>query len=345
VDLYQNLTPPIPRQRIAAKQSDETPEENKSVTRYLLLLALVPLLAVGSQYPPATVDMELERVSEHVYYVRGAPGIATDNQGFISNAAAVVTSKGLVVVDALGSPSLAERFLGLLREVADKPVVKVIVTHYHADHIYGLQVFKDLGAEIIAPGGFQDYLDSPAAASRLEERQVSLYPWVNEDTRLVRPDRVSTEDSVIKMGDVTLKVGYLGAAHSDGDLTVLVEPDRVLISGDIIFEGRIPFTGSADTGHWLTVLEALDRGGVSALIPGHGAAASDPQEAVRATLRYLRYTREKMGEAVEDMVPFAEAYEQTDWSEFSHLPAFDAAHRRNAYGVYLSLEQESLAYE
>jgi hypothetical protein len=52
-----------------------------------------------------------------------------------------------------------------------------------------------------------------------------------------------------------------------------------------------------------------------------------------------------MGDAVEDMVPFAEAYEQADWSEFSHLPAFDAAHRRNAYGVYLSLEQESLARE
>jgi glyoxylase-like metal-dependent hydrolase (beta-lactamase superfamily II) len=79
--------------------------------------------------------MELERVSEHVYYIQGASGIATDNQGFISNAAAVMTSEGVVVVDALGSPSLAESFRGLLREVTDKPVVKVILTHYHADHI------------------------------------------------------------------------------------------------------------------------------------------------------------------------------------------------------------------
>jgi len=49
-----------------------------------------------------------------------------------------------------------------------------------------------------------------------------------------------------------------------------------------------------------------------------------------------------MGEAVEEMIPFADAYEGTDWTEFSHLPAFDATHRRNAYGIYLSLEQESL---
>jgi len=199
-----------------------------------------------------------------------------------------------------------------------------------------------LGAEIIAPGGFHDYLDAPAATDRLEERRISLYPWVNENTRLVRPDRVITEDTVLPLGDVTLKIGYLGAAHSDGDLTVLVEPDRVLISGDIIFEGRVPFTGSADTRHWLTVLEGLEQEGLNGLIPGHGPAASDPQEAVRATLGYLRYTREKMGEAVEEMIPFADAYEGTDWTEFSHLPAFDATHRRNAYGIYLSLEQESL---
>jgi glyoxylase-like metal-dependent hydrolase (beta-lactamase superfamily II) len=311
----------------------------------LLLLFSLPLAAVAATYPPVTVDMELEKVSEHVYYVQGAAGVATDNEGFISNAAAIVTSEGVVVVDALGSPSLAERFLALLREVTDASVVMVILTHYHADHIYGLQVFKDLGAEVIAPGGFQDYLDTPIAAERLAERRISLYPWVNEDTRLVRPDRVITEDTVLTLGDTTLRIGYLGPAHSDGDLTVLVEPDRVLISGDIIFEGRVPFTGGADTRHWLSVLEGLQQDGLTGLIPGHGPAASDPQEAVRATVDYLRYTREKMAAAVDEMLPFAEAYEAVDWSAFSDLPAFEATHRRNAYGIYLSLEEESLMEE
>jgi len=310
--------------------------------KLLTLLLWLPLAAIAASYPPVTVDMKLQRVSDRVYYVQGASGIATDNQGFISNASAIVTSEGVVIVDALGSPSLGERFLALVREVTDKPVVKAILTHYHADHIYGLQVFKDLGAEVIAPGGFQDYLDDPIATQRLAERRVSLSPWVNDDTRLVRPDRVVVEDTTLAMGDTTLKIGYLGAAHSDGDLTVLVEPDRVLISGDIIFEGRVPFTGSADTGHWLSVLEGLEQQGLKGLIPGHGPAASDPEQAVHATLDYLRYTREKMGEAVDDMVPFAEAYEAIDWSRFSHLPAFEATHRRNAYGIFLSLEQESL---
>jgi glyoxylase-like metal-dependent hydrolase (beta-lactamase superfamily II) len=311
--------------------------------RHLLnLLLSLPLVATAATYPPATVDMKLQKVSQRVYYAQGASGVATENQGFISNASAIVTSEGVVIVDALGSPSLAERFLGLLREVTDKPVAMVILTHYHADHIYGLQVFKDLGAEVISPGGFQDYLDAPIAAERLAERRISLYPWVNEDTRLVRPDRVIVEDTVLTLGDTTLKIGYLGAAHSDGDLTVLVEPDRVLMSGDIIFEGRVPFTGGADTRHWLGILEGLEQDGLTGLVPGHGPAASDPQEAVRATVEYLRYTREKMAAAVDEMIPFAEAYEATDWSAFSDLPAFEATHRRNAYGIYLSLEQASL---
>jgi glyoxylase-like metal-dependent hydrolase (beta-lactamase superfamily II) len=266
--------------------------------------------------------------------------MATENQGFISNATAVVTDEGVVIVDTLSSPSLAEKFLGLLSEVTDKPVAKVILTHYHADHIYGLQVFEQLGAEIIAPAGFDAYLFSPHAEARLEERRESLSPWVNEATRLVEPDRVVSADERFRFGGVDFSITYLGPAHSDGDLAVLVEDDRVLISGDIIFEGRVPFTGSADTGHWLEVLKRLDTVDLAALIPGHGPAATDPNGAIALTLRYLSHVREVMSQAVEEMVPFDEAFEAADWSEFEQLPAYEATHRRNAYGVYLSLEAE-----
>lgn len=294
-------------------------------------------------YPSVDVVMTPVRISEHVYYVQGSAGMASDNAGFVSNAAFVVTGEGVVVFDALGSPSLGAKLLEQIRGVTEAPIRDVIVSHYHADHIYGLQVFKDLGARIIAPAAAFAYLESAAAAERLEERRLSLSPWVDECTRLVPPDLALTDDYQFERGGVEFDITFLGAAHSEGDLAVLVRPDRVLLSGDIIFEGRIPFVGDADTRHWLQVLEAMETAGIAALIPGHGPAAEHPTAAIALTRRYLAYLRETFGRAVDELMPFDEAYEAADWSAFEALPAFEAANRRNAFQTYLSLEAEALA--
>ena len=312
--------------------------------RWGLLAAL--FLTLDSQaaepYPPISVDMPIKQVGEHSYYALGGAGMATDNEGFISNAGFVVTEAGVVLFDALGTPSLAWALRQRIREVTDQSVVKVIVSHYHADHIYGLQVFADEGAKILAPRGAYEYLESITAAERLDERRFSLDPWVNDDTRLVRPDLLIEEEYRFTLGGIDFLVNYLGSAHSDGDMTLYVAQDRVLYSGDIIFEGRVPFVGDADTKRWLETLEVLETDQLAALVPGHGPAARRPVEAIARTREYLAYLREVMGAAVEDFQDFATAYDEADWSRFERLPAFDAAHRRNAYQVFLSMEAESL---
>lgn len=307
-----------------------------------LLMGLYAAAIGAADSAPATVDMELKQVSEHVYYVEGAAGIATDNQGFISNASVVVTGAGVVVFDALGTPSLADLLVKKIRAITDQRIHLVIVSHYHADHIYGLQVFDELDAEIWAAQGTQAYLDSAQAEERLEERRFSLEPWVNEQTRLVAPDRYLSAPETFTLGEVTLKLTPVGGAHSDADLTVYVEPDRVLLSGDLIFEGRVPFLGDANSAQWLAVLETMTDLGVTALIPGHGPAAADPDAAVALTRDYLAYLRQVMGAAVENFQSFDAAYAEADWGRFAHLPAFEEANRRNAYQVFLALEAESL---
>ncbi len=310
----------------------------------LLVLLVQPVLSVlaGEEpYAPSHVDMKLQKVSEHVYFVQGKAGIATDNEGFISNAGVVITDAGIVVFDSLGTPSLAYKLLGLIRNISDRPIVRVITSHYHADHIYGLQVFEEEGAEVWAPAGAESYLRSVGAAERLEERRLSLNPWVNDSTRLVEPDRYIDRQETFELGGVKFTLVPVGAAHSDGDLTLFIEPDDVLFSGDIIFEGRIPFMGDANSKHWLEVLEHMETRELTALVPGHGAAARDPNRAISDMRRYLAYLREAMGAAVEEMIQFDEVYDTIDWSQFEHLPAFHEANRRNALQVYLSMEAES----
>lgn len=311
----------------------------------LLLAAVLCAPAFGAEkpiYAPTGVEMVVQQVGPHSYYVQGQAGVATDNEGFISNAGFVVTDAGVVVLDALGTPSLAAKLRGLIRQVTDQPVVRVIMTHYHADHLYGLQVFKDEGAEVWAPAGARDYLISPQAAERLEERQFSLDPWVNQNTRLVPPDHVVAEDTEFTLGGVTFKISLLGKAHSDEDLTLFVAGDQVLYSGDIIFEGRVPYVGDANTKTWLAALASMQTGGLKALVPGHGPAASDPKGAVAATRDYVGYLRQVMGAAVDELQDFDSAYAKVDWSRFEKLPAFEAANRRNAYQVFLSMETEAL---
>ncbi len=321
------------------------PTCNKFLTCVLSLATLLfagQSLSTATKYAPTSVDMQVKQVSEHVYYVEGKPGIATDNEGFISNAGFVITGDGVVIFDSLGTPSLANELIKKIKSITDQPVKKVVVSHFHADHIYGLQVFEELGAEIIAPLGAQKYINSEGAKERLEERQFSLDPWVNENTHLVLPDTTVEKSTTFTMGDLTFTINFMGKAHSDGDLTMLVEPDKVLFSGDIIFQGRIPFVGSADSKIWLDTLTRLETDGLTALVPGHGPASRDPKNTISLTRRYLAYLREVMGTGIEELTPFDEVYAAADWSEFKNLPAFDAGNRINAYQVYLSMEAEML---
>jgi hypothetical protein len=74
------------------------------------------------------------------------------------------------------------------------------------------------------------------------------------------------------------------------------------------------------------------------MIGGHGNASYNATEDLKLTREYLVYLREKMGAAAEELVDFDEAYAKTDWSRFSHLPAFEAANRRNAYNTYIRMQ-------
>ncbi|MDE0097336.1 MAG: MBL fold metallo-hydrolase [Gammaproteobacteria bacterium] len=286
--------------------------------------------------------MEPTRISEHVYFVEGAAGIATFNAGFTSNAAFVVTGNGVVVFDALGTPALGAKLLDTIRSVTDEPVRLLYISHYHADHMYGAQVFDEMDVEIIAPDGAVLYLSGETWWTRLVERRTSLSPWIGEDTRLALPDRYLEEVETFNMGDVDFRAVNLGSAHSEGDLALFVETDRVLLSGDVIFRGRIPLLGSANSGAWLDILDDLSRSGVTAIVPGHGSPGENPEETIEFTREYLIFVRDAMRDAVENWIPFDEAYEAVDWSDYYEYPAFREANRRNAYSVYLSLEQESL---
>ena len=296
-------------------------------------------------YPPATVDVRAEKLATHSYYIPGMAGAAsTRNQGFMSNAGFVITPAGVVVFDTLGSPSLAQEMVKRIRELTKLPIKRVIVSHYHADHYYGIQVFKELGAEIWAHEAGKSVVGSDAAKQRFVQRKEILGQWINDQTqRFPTPDVWLSGDTDFELGGMQFRVRHVGPAHSDEDLVLFVEADGVLYAGDLVFKGRVPFVGDADSKRWLNALEKLIALQPKLLVPGHGGASDTPMEDLTLTRDYLVFLRNEMGLAVDELIPFEEAYEKTDWSRYEKMPAFLEANRRNAYNIYIQMEKESVS--
>ena len=313
-------------------------------TALLLLIAIAGQTGSISAESAALPVLVPQKVAPDVYLIQGKAGVASqENRGFNSNAGFVVTRDGVVVIDALGTPMLGEAMVAAIGKITDKPIRKVIVTHYHADHFYGLQAFKKAGAEVWAHVAARDYLDGGEGATRLAQRRADLAPWINDLTRLVPADMWIEGNRSFTLGGTQFDIIHMGPAHSPEDVIIVVGKSGVIFTGDILFTGRIPFVGEADSKRWLQTFSRLIDLKPRIMITGHGAPSRNPAVDLALTRDYLLYLRQSMGKAVEDFVSFDEAYARTDWSHFARLPAFEAANRINAYGTYLLMEKESLS--
>ncbi|MBU3587385.1 MBL fold metallo-hydrolase [Polynucleobacter sp. 31A-FELB] len=309
--------------------------------RSLLLGAFSFFLFLTTAFAADDLILKPIQVAPHTYFVQGLAEMGNSkNQNFISNAGFVITPKGVVVVDALGSPVLAKKLITEIKKITPQKVVAVIVTHYHADHVYGLQEFKNIGAKIYAQGEGRNYLSSETAKQRLIASRVDFAPWVNASTKLMGADVWIDQSYTLTVGGIEFKIGRVGPAHAPEDLIIYVPSEKVLFAGDLVFRGRIPFVGNADSRGWLHALDEIQALNPSIVIPGHGAYSSNPAEDILFTREYLKYLRESMTKSAVNMDPFEEAYQQADWSEYEGMPLFRAANRMNAYNVYLSIQAE-----
>ncbi len=310
----------------------------KVVSAVCMAMVLASAAAAQTSQPRAVAPYQ---VSASAWFVQGDAALGSpENRNFISNAGFVVTPAGVVVIDALGSPQLARELLEQIAKITPQPVTHVIVTHYHADHIYGLQEFRKRGARILAQRGSLEYIHSDTAAARLRASRIDLAPWIDESTELVVPDQWVDGPTELVIGGQRLLLQPVGPAHTAEDLVVFLPSEGILFAGDTVFRGRIPFVGQADSGKWIAALDTLLKMEPRVLLPGHGPISTQARADLQLTRDYLAFLRETMGAAARDMEPFDEAYARVDWSRFERLPLFRQANRMNAYNTYLLMERQ-----
>lgn len=235
------------------------------VAALLALLAATPVLAQDLSYSLAPRE-----VAPGTYIVEGfTEYFSRDNGGNIVNSAFIITGTGVVVIDTGPSHLYGRELRAAIEALTPLPIVKVVNTHHHPDHVLGNQAFADVGihaaaatAEIIARDG-----------QGLTENMYRLNGDWMRGTEAVAP-KLRLEDGVEEIGGHRLRWLVL-SGHTMADVALLDETTGVLFASDLVFHDRTPTTPDADIPAWLASLETLRGLPFTLLVPGHGRETSD----------------------------------------------------------------------
>jgi glyoxylase-like metal-dependent hydrolase (beta-lactamase superfamily II) len=303
----------------------------------LLTLALHAALPAwgASTLPPR---FPLRQIAAGVYAVLGDTGRGSEGR---ANAGFIVTSAGVVVVDAEGSPKDGATLLRTIRSVTRQPVRWLVLTHHHPDHHFGAIVFRKAGAKVIAHPDTRTLQSEagPDAAMIDWIRVVGLdamrgFEYANT------PDRPVTGADTLRMGGRTIVVSHPGPAHTLGDLTVWLPDDRVLFAGDLLIEDGVTMLVDGQSPALLAALDAIDSLHPRVVVPGHGAIPTDPSALVRQTRAYVSGLRADMRQAVEQGIRMKRALSPLPPADPTQPVSLNSRKRRNAVRVYLEMERE-----
>lgn len=238
--------------------------------RWILLLLLC--LGLPAQ---ANLDYRLapRQIAEGTWLLEGSTdNFAKANGGNVVNTVFIVTDEGVVVIDSGPSRRYGEALRQAIATVTDKPVMEVLLTHHHPDHVLGNQAFTDVPIGALA--GTAALLREQGDA--MAENMYRLVGDWMRGTEVVLPTGV-VEPGVREVGGHRLRLlGLRG--HTGADLAILDETTGVLFAGDLLFYQRALTTpNSPGLDVWLHDLDTLQALPWKQLVAGHGPLASDAQ--------------------------------------------------------------------
>jgi glyoxylase-like metal-dependent hydrolase (beta-lactamase superfamily II) len=285
----------------------------------LPLLLVLPPLALGAQQArpaPTTID-----VAEGVYLFTSEP---YGDVGLDGNSVAIVASDGVLVFDSNGTPAGASAVLAEIRKRTDAPVRYVVNSHWHWDHWYGTEVYREAypRVKVVTQEKTREMMLGPALEFNRPGLETQLPAYIEslrqrvsaaeattpppadlQKTRdLLAADRFFLEQKTgvhhvaadvtfrdrldIHLGDREIEVLHYDRAVTPGDTFLYLPKEKILITGDLLVN-PISFALSCYPTGWLRTLERMDALDVAVLVPGHGEPVRD-RELLHATMGVFR---------------------------------------------------------
>jgi YVTN family beta-propeller protein len=254
-------------------------------------------------------------------------------EDYSANGALFVGSQAALIVDPGLSPLHARRFVAAARQVTDRPLRFIVLTHAHPDHSLGAVCLQEPGARLVAHPLTRRAIAEDLGRARREllqtgdaARRASL-----ADCSFHLPEPLAAAKEVFDLGDHQVEVRHLGPAHTAGDVIVWSAAEKVLASGDLFLHDASPSLGEGSTRGWLAALQTLIALGPRHVIPGHFAPA---QVAALGRFRaYLQAQWDRAAAAIAKGATVEQVAAQASFPEFAAFrqhPEYQATFADNA---------------
>ena len=215
----------------------------------LLVGAISLVVAQQQQGQPAT--LEIQKVKDNLYMITGGGG----------NTAAFITEKGVVVVDTK-LPNNGPGILEKIKSVTAKPVIMVINTHTHGDHVGSNEAFT----------GAVEFIAHENCKASMEK----MPAFQSEAGKKFLPGKTYKDKLSVLKGADKIDLYYFGRGHTSGDTFIVFPALKVMHTGDLFPNKGAPFMDASNGGSGLEYPKTLMKAaagikGVESVIPGHSA--------------------------------------------------------------------------
>jgi len=199
------------------------------------------------------------------------------------NSGVIIGDESVMVVEAQATPRLAQKVIDCIREVTDKPISHLVLTHYHAVRVLGASAFQapqvimsaKARAQVVERGQ-EDWDSEFARFPRLFEGHESIpgltYPTTTFDGKMT-----------VYPGQRRVDIFQTGRAHTAGDAVIHVPDQNVMFTGDIVEAHAACYCGDGHFADWIPTLESIRAYDLAAIAPGRGPAVQG-REAVNAAI-------------------------------------------------------------
>lgn len=315
------------------------PAKKALIFKQFLLLAFSFIALIGCvQADVKPNNFAIEDLGNGIYVHHGQHlDIDEGYQGDICNISFVVGERGVAVIDTGGSLKVGTELRDAIKKVTQLPILYVINTHVHPDHIFGNAAFVPDKPQFVGHAKLGDAMQlRQEAYDKLNKKYLGADAIGSE---IVKPTVLVKEPMDLNLGGRILKVTPYPNAHTNTDISMLDSKTGTLFTGDLLFIERTPVV-EGDIKGLIAVIDTLKTYPANQVVPGHGPFTKDWIGALNNEQRYLNALLADMRAIIKNGGDMSKAMNTAAAAEKDKWLLFDIANRRNVNTLYPGLEWE-----